>query len=129
MSKGLRVSLVPFSVSGTGAEAQSVELFGNPQSGRVRRIVLRQDAGGGATTGDLYLFTDNFEPTSSPSTDDQTKAVVVVSGVALTASASAVSLDTPISAEPAFKSTLTLVADVTAGAGAWTLVGYVEVES
>lgn len=128
---GIRPLLAPFTVSGTDSEVVEYDFFPNSTStrphGRIRRMVVKESAGGGATECDIYLFTFDEKGVAAPAAADQSKVVVFVEDLVLTASASAVSLDTPITAEPAFQNSLTAVFDVT-GSGAWTITGWVELE-
>jgi hypothetical protein len=129
-----------FTVSGTGSETQEVQIMPGQDSGfiigqrdgislngSVRRFVVRQALGGGATAADFYLVHNKQVGVVVASLAGE-NVVVEIAAAVLTASGTAVSLDTPITAEPAFKSSLLLVCDVT-GAGAWTLVGFVEIET
>lgn len=128
---GIRSLIATFTVSGTGDAVVEHDFFPNSVTtrvnGRIRRLVVKEDAGGGATATDIYFFTFGEKDIADPATADQSKVVVLASAVALTASASAVSLDTPITAEPAFQNSLVAVFDVTA-VGAWTITGWVELE-
>lgn len=128
-----------FTVSGTGVSVEEVAILpkqdgGNAiggalrYTGNIRRIVIREEAGGLATAATFYLVHNLRSSVTSPSTEPAENVVVVTSSVPLTASASAASLDSAISAEPAFTGSLLLVADVTAATGAWSLTGFVEVE-
>lgn len=129
-----------FSVSGTGAQVKETQILPqaaagiinalgtNRYGGRVRRIVIREAVGGGATAANFYLIHRNRVTVTAPASEPAENIIVVASAVVLTASASAASLDSPISAEPAFQDSLLLVAEVTAAVGAWTILGFVEVE-
>jgi hypothetical protein len=127
----MRSLIATFTVSGTGSDVVEYDFFPNSRttrvSGRIRRVVVKEDVGGGATATDIYFFTFDEKGVAVPSTADQSKVVVFVEDLVLTASASAVSLDSPITAEPAFQNSLVAVFDVTA-VGAWTITGWVELE-
>lgn len=131
MARRLFTSLHEFVLTGTGDQVQGVTFFGNDAndkiSGRLRRFVVREDAGGGATEADFYFATFNHTDLDDPANDPQEWFIAVVENQALTASATEVSLDTPFEAEPAFKDSLSLYADVTA-TGDWELRGWIEVE-
>lgn len=136
MSHRLRTSCIPFSMTGTGTEVQKFDLFGDGgaetdlrYSGRIRRLVIREAAGGGATAGTFYIvhLTDAYDH-ADPAAIGAEKIVVETSSVPLTASATAASLDSPIDAEPTFQDKAVLYVKVTAGSGAWTIVGFVEIE-
>lgn len=121
---------IPFSLSGTG---NAVAEMGLPsgyarRNLRVLRFCVRQAAGGGGTAADFYFIDHNrsgTSVTSSPSTVPKEDVPIEILAVPLTASASALSLDTPVEAN--FEDTLNLVASVTA-VGAWTLSGYIDFE-
>jgi hypothetical protein len=129
---GLRTSLLRFSVSGDGSGVAEFDFFPRSntirQSGRVRRIVVREPAGGGATATDIYFFSFGTKDVADPATADQGDVVIMVDDLVLTASATAVSLDSPITSEPTFQDSLVAVFDVTA-TGEWTISGWIEVES
>lgn len=128
---GIRSLIATFTVSGTGDAVVEHDFFPNSVTtrvnGRIRRIVVKEAVGGGATETDIYFFTFGEKEIDDPAAADQSKVVVFVEDLALTASATAVSLDSPITAEPAFQNSLVAVFDVTA-VGAWTLTGWVELE-
>lgn len=131
MARNNNYRLLPFTVTGTGSAVVEHDFFANSlitrPSGRVRRVVVREAAGGGATAADIYFATFGNKNISSPSTEPGEKFIITISAVTLTASATATSLDSPITAEPAFQDSLTAVFDVT-GSGAWTITGWIEVE-
>lgn len=124
---GLRRSLHRFTVSGSGSGVASFT-FSVSGNGSVRRVVVKEGAGGGATETDIYFFSMGLTSVTSPSTEDQSYVIIFIEDLVLTASATAVSLDSPLSAEPTFQDTLAAVFDVTA-VGDWTITGYIEIEA
>ena len=130
MSKGLRVGILPFSISGSGVAIGSQDMF--PSGilyGRIRRVVVRMDPGGLVTACKLYMVHRKHAGTT-PATIPDEYVVVETASLSPTASASVAFLDSPITAEPGFQDTLKLFIDATAvsGAGTWTMVGFIEVE-
>lgn len=135
----ISTSCIFFTIAGTGVQVKEAQIA--PSSGtigtlgtgrargRVRRIVIREAAGGLATSATFYLIHNNRVAVTSPSTEPDENVIVETAAVPLTASASVASLDSPISAQPAFQNSLLLVADVTAATGAWSLTGFIEIES
>src|SRR5688572_11055578 len=134
MSRRLLASRLDFTLTGTGVAVSNTDLMpllvGGDRirySGRVNRFFVRQAAGGGATAGTFSMFTNRMRTAAtlaSPSTAARDNMTFLTASVVLTASASTPSLDTTFDSPPVFKDSMTLVVDVTAGAGAWTLLGY-----
>jgi hypothetical protein len=136
--KSNNVSIYPFTMSGTDAQVKEVEIgpkasadIGGGQdyikiSGRVLHFYVREELGGGATAAVFYLYNRNLRNVTNPSGTAQDKQVMRTDSVSLTASATAASLDSPLTNPPVYKDSLTLVADVTA-TGDWTLSGYIAV--
>lgn len=123
---------VPFRITGNGVGQGRYDIHDPLDtvgvSGRIRRIVLREEAGGLATACDLYLLHNKQPSNVAIASVPEENITVEASGIVLTASATALSLDTPIDMEPAFRGSLSVVANVTAATGAWALTGYIETE-
>jgi len=134
---------VYFTVSGTGSTTGVATLVGGTtpfqndlgttitaragRNGKVTYILIRQDAGGGATSCD-YKMIDNQLATNTAYASIKDEYIVSEgSSIALTASATDASLNSPIDARPTFQSNLAIVFNVTA-VGAWTLTGFVTLE-
>jgi hypothetical protein len=128
----------PFTISGTGVAVGFFHYFSpsktgqvTPQTkhcGKVRRILIRQDAGGGATAVTAYVI-HRSRPPVTPSTIPDEFVIIETASLTPTASATVAFFDSPVTAEPTFQDSCCLVLDVTAGAGAWTFVGFVEMDS
>lgn len=120
-----------FRISGTGVQQQSEVLAAislGGITGRVRGICVRQEAGGGATSAVFALVGSRQDPTVPLASIPDENIVLLTAAVPLTASATAASLKSVVT-PVGYSSSLAIIANVTAGAGAWTLVGYVEVET
>lgn len=136
-----------FSVSGTGSQVAVFRFHGRNvssspsggtvdpnagvnKSGRVTAILVRQDAGGGATAFDYTLVDGNYATPDTITYASIPDEYIVSEGVAVatTASATAASLNSTIDAKPTYRDSLAIVFNVT-GAGAWTLLGHLTVET
>jgi len=139
MGRNVHASRKDFSITGTGAAVGEFQF--NPvviaannvgtayvrYSGKLLRFYVRSPTGSTATAATFYFFTNSVRGVTSPSTTARDNMVALTSSVPISASATTPSLDTPFDSKPIFKDSLTLVVDVTAAAGAWTLQGYVEI--
>lgn len=112
--------------AGAGDEWGSVDLFPVDFRGKVTMITVRRDAADDdGTPADLFLVTNGDTLTDEPSVND---LVVKASGVVLSQSATAASLQSGLDYPPVFAAGLRLGAKVTfAGVGDsvthWTVEG------
>lgn len=129
MSTALKAGSVTFTVSGTDNQAveTGIPTGAAKRNARIRRLVLRQAAGGGATTCNIYFLHKNRSSVTIAS-EPRENVPIEIAGVPLTASATALSLDTTFTSEPVCQDSVNILFDVTA-VGAWTLTGYYEYET
>lgn len=122
-----RKARLPVSLSGTGnGEAVQVLVAKDLDGANVRQILLRQPAGGGMTACDVYLVTNgNMAPVVA--TLGQEDIAVEISPASTAASATDCFIRTPIEYETFLDDSLVILVDVTA-VGAWSIIGYVDVE-
>lgn len=138
MAIGRQPPVLDWEVTGNGPGRAFFNFFPESQGthggyrGRIRRFVVVTPTGSTATSATFH-FLDHKVPGSTggvvtdPATIEAHKKPVETAAVPLSAGTDA-DLDTPITAEPAFKGSLVLIANVTAAAGAWTIRGTVELE-
>jgi hypothetical protein len=127
---------IPFTLTGTGVESQSIELVakdiaGSPhkdyQNGVLRYVCMRQEAGGLATAGTCYIGCDRVSM-AAPSAVPRESLVMKSDSLVMTADATDSFFESGFDTEPSFRQTLTLALDVTAATGDWTIKGFVDVE-
>ena len=140
-------SRLDFSVSGTDSQVVVFRFHGRNVSsapeggtvdtgagvnknGEVRHIVVRQDAGGGATSFDFKLVDGNYPTPDGITYASIPEEYVIADGatIATSASATVASLDSVIDAEPTYKQSLAIVFNVTRS-GPWTLIGRLTVRT
>lgn len=127
-----------WTASGTTVERKAVQVVGVPLSGELIRSRLRASSLVGATTAALHFFT-RVTPDTSPSNGwitrpgnvdpasiDQLNLALSKTGIALTASATALSDTTVPSNRAILSGELWVIVDVTVAAGAWTVIGSVD---
>jgi hypothetical protein len=130
-----QTSRIPFSISGNGAEVQTVELIAKDlatggqakRSGKLTYVCLCQITGGTATAGDLYIGHRGVDM-DTPSAVRRPDIVMKAEAIVITADAVESFFETGFDFDPDFVDNMLLAMDVTAAAGAWTIDGYVEVE-
>jgi hypothetical protein len=89
------------SLSGSASGFQAVEIAELAlRSGRIIEVLVREDAAGLATAVDLYIVQTNTAPTTTP---DDLDCAYKNTTVALTASATAASLDDVVEAGGSFR--------------------------
>ena len=108
-------------VSGTGSSVVDATVYASPARGRVRGIIIRQDAGGGGTSLTSIWLTHTPATALTGGVPVADYVIAEGSAVALTASATAPSARTRIDTPPEFAKGLGLTVSVVAS-GAWTLV-------
>ena len=114
-------------LSGTGNAWSSAELVSVPTSlkkaRRIAEVKVRQEAGGGATAMDLYIVDSDSAVSAAP---DELDVAYKYSALALTASATALSLSDPVASGGHLRAGVAKrVAGNVTGVGAWTI--YVDV--
>lgn len=97
-------------------------------NGRIRRIVMRQESGGGATAVVLDFVHRLYVAQTDPASIPDEYIVCHVASQTPTASAKTAFFDSTIDRPPTFQDGLNLIATVTA-VGAWAFTGYVELET
>lgn len=130
------VTSIPFEVSGTGAAVASQELVARVidsvksvyANGILRAFNARQHTGGGATACEIYFSHRRITGNASPQALARSYLVAKATAATMTPSDTDAFIDTPLSAEPHFVENLCIYIRVTAGAGAWTVSGTVDVE-
>lgn len=128
MSQGTRTANHAFEITGTGVAVGSFDFFPLTELNvRLKRIVIRQELGGGATACTIYGV-QNRHQGADPALIPEENVPLETDSIVPTASATQAFLDSPISMHPTFSRGLKLFVKVTAGAGAWTFKGYLELE-
>lgn len=127
-----------FVVSGTGnaighfhffcSELTGQALPITKHNGRIRRIVMRQPAGGGATAVVIDFVQRLYVASADPATIPDEYIVCHVASQTPTASAKTAFFDSTVDRPPTFQEGLNMILSVT-GVGAWSFVGYVELEN
>lgn len=136
---GNNYTSMAYEVAGTGAEKKEFVFF-HPEgkgsdsdqaanegygqhNGRVRYIHCTVGGAGTITAGTIYLVHRSQRDVTVGALERKHKvAEITPSGW------SGVNVDTPLTAEPHFKDSLVLVADITGATGAWTLDGEISIE-
>jgi hypothetical protein len=107
-------------LSGTGSAWDSEELpIRDGHSGVIKEVKVRQNTGGGATAADVYIV---HSDTAVSATPDGLLCAFAYTSLALTASATALSLSQPIASGGVLRRDLgKQVAVNVTGSGAWTI--------
>ena len=114
-----------YSITGTGVSFVQYRLSGS--AGLVTGIVLRELLTGLATAGTVYVIDDDGETTYTSVSWADEDVALETAPITLTPSDTVASLDTPVDLPKAFTLGATLVVNVTAATGAFTLAGHVQI--
>lgn len=129
-----------WSASGSGTGRTAVQVVGVPLNGDLVRSRLRAPSIAGATTVALHFFTRVCERNPplgwilrpgnvDPATVDQLNLSLSKTGISLTASASATTDSTVPTNRALISGELWVIVDVTVAAGAWSLIGVVDIDN